>query len=134
MSIPFRTPVMAGGLFAISRDYFEEIGTYDVQMEIWGGENIEMSFRVSYFKKKNAFQIFLPLFSICIIIGFCFKIWQCGGRVETSPCSHVAHVFRKSSPYTFPGGVDQILYSNLARVAVVWMDQWKEFYFKLNPG
>lgn len=68
------------------------------------------------------------------IIAFDVQVWQCGGRVETSPCSHVAHVFRKSSPYSFPGGVDKILYSNLARVALVWMDEWKEFYFKLNPG
>jgi polypeptide N-acetylgalactosaminyltransferase len=66
--------------------------------------------------------------------AFVFQIWQCGGRVETSPCSHVAHVFRKSSPYTFPGGVNQILYSNLARAALVWMDEWKEFFFKMNPG
>lgn len=45
-SLPCRSPTFAGGLFAISRSYFEHIGSYDDQMEIWGGENVEMSFRV----------------------------------------------------------------------------------------
>lgn len=103
---PLRTPTMAGGLFSIDRDYFYEIGSYDEGMDIWGGENLEMSFR----------------------------IWQCGGILEISPCSHVGHVFRDKSPYTFPGGVANIVLKNAARVAEVWLDEWKEFYYQMSPG
>ncbi|XP_019758989.1 polypeptide N-acetylgalactosaminyltransferase 3 isoform X2 [Dendroctonus ponderosae] len=101
---PFPSPTMAGGLFAIDKKYFFEIGSYDENMNIWGGENLEMSFRV----------------------------WQCGGRIEIAPCSHVGHIFRKSSPYSFPEGINKTLFANLARVALVWMDEWANLYFKYN--
>ena len=172
-SEPLHTPAMAGGLFAIDRDYFYEVeqaksrfwescktfqhqvGSYDEGMDIWGGENLEMSFRV----------------------------WQCGGTLEIIPCSHVGHVFRynvllfdifykvipahcmrlsflsfqRQITLHFPwrssqncqqeccqGGRGTGLEKIVAWIPgpgnwlkchlQVWMDEWRDFYYSMNPG
>ncbi|CAH0694646.1 unnamed protein product [Spodoptera exigua] len=104
-SKPYPTPAMAGGLFAVRKSLFWRLGGYDEGMVIWGAENLELSWRA----------------------------WQCGARVEITSCSRVGHIFRRHSPYKYPGGVTKVLYANLARAAIVWMDEWADFYFKFNP-
>ena len=91
---------MAGGLFAISSNFFRTLGTYDNGFDIWGGENLELS----------------------------FKTWMCGGTLETIPCSHVGHVYRKRFPYSL-GAVDPLKH-NSVRLAEVWLDDYKVYYYE----
>lgn len=37
---------MVGAAYAIDRTFFQEMGKYDEGMKVWGGENLEMAWRV----------------------------------------------------------------------------------------
>ena len=59
---------------------------------------------------------------------------MCGGTLLIHPCSHVGHVFRSKSPYTFPGGAIKVVYKNQRRVVDVWTDEYRDYFYHIIPG
>ncbi|XP_012940772.2 polypeptide N-acetylgalactosaminyltransferase 5 [Aplysia californica] len=102
LSDPVKSPTHLGCCFAVSKRHFERVGRYDPGLQIWGCENLELS----------------------------FKTWMCGGRVEILPCSHVGHMYRPSFPYSWEDPYNLKLVKNCLRVAEVWLDEYKQVYFE----
>ncbi|XP_041350478.1 polypeptide N-acetylgalactosaminyltransferase 1-like [Gigantopelta aegis] len=97
---PYPTPVLVGCAIAVRKSYFNSIGAFDEHLEIWGGEHLDLSFRT----------------------------WMCGGRIVTVACSRVGHLFKTNS-YSFEGDRQKVISKNLRRVADIWLDQYKVFFY-----
>ena len=112
-SEPYNAPTHAGGLFAIDRAWFEELGWYDPGLWVWGGENFELS----------------------------FKVWMCGGRSVWVPCSRVSHVYRGHSCSSCHSGSlankfggQPTTLRNYKRVIETWFDdEYKEYFYTREP-
>jgi polypeptide N-acetylgalactosaminyltransferase len=69
------------------------------------------------------------------------KIWLCGGQLLDVPCSHVAHMSKLRTIYRETDyGINYDL-RNLKRVAEVWLDDYKQFFYQnqsdrleMDPG
>ncbi|XP_033754509.1 inactive polypeptide N-acetylgalactosaminyltransferase-like protein 5 [Pecten maximus] len=104
---PFITPVLVGNAIAVRRDHFFKIGGFDQGLDIWGGEHFDLS----------------------------FKNWLCAGRVLTVPCSKVGHLFKLGvQSYSFGGDRHTVILKNLMRVAEIWMDEYKEVFYRATAG
>lgn len=101
----FQGVVMVGAGFAVDSEYFKEIGTYDKGMKIWGGENLELSWRVS----------------------------MCGGQLVHALCSHIGHIARPQ-PYLFPEGRQETEIYNYKRAVDVWMGPYKKYVYNAYPA
>lgn len=99
---PYELPSMTGGAYAIRRDRFFHLGGYDEELLIWNGENYEMS----------------------------IKLWLCSGGIFEIPCSRVCHLSKTHSAYRETETPTDFIGYNLKRVAEVWLDEYKQYFYR----
>ncbi|KAH8300522.1 hypothetical protein KR018_011104 [Drosophila ironensis] len=91
---------LEGLTFAIDRNWFWELGGWDEDFRGDGGDVLEMS----------------------------LKVWQCGGRILTVPCSRIGALYKRTeseaqgSPNINP---DESIRRNFKRLVEVWFDEYK---------
>ncbi|KAL4226420.1 polypeptide N-acetylgalactosaminyltransferase [Mactra antiquata] len=94
---PIPYGMVPGMMMSMKKSFFLDLGGFDLGMEVWGAEHMEMS----------------------------VKVWLCGGRVEMVPCSKLGHLYRPAPWHKFTEKKDYVL-KNLLRFTLVWMDGYMQ--------
>ncbi|CRK95802.1 CLUMA_CG009258, isoform A [Clunio marinus] len=101
---PYELACMTGGAYAIRREHFLYLGGYDEGLLIWNGENYELS----------------------------IKLWLCSGGLFEVPCARAVHLSKAHSAYRNTKEVTDFEGRNLKRVAEVWLDDYKQYFYRGN--
>lgn len=103
---PFYGSASSGGILALYKERFEELRLFDLGLDEWGGDQVELS----------------------------FKSWRCGGAIIVVPCSRVGHMFRDVKHRHYDVNVTKVVH-NYVRLARVWLDDEisMENFYKVKP-
>jgi glycosyltransferase involved in cell wall biosynthesis len=101
---PYMSPGTSGGIYAIRKDWWDELELFDPELVRWGGDHVEAS----------------------------HKVWRCGGRIEVHPCSRVGHWFREVEQRPYPLMLECFV-KNYKRLVEVWFDKYKNHFYKMKP-
>lgn len=98
-------PCMNANMFTIDKAFYHQLGGFDDQIVMWGGEEVELSVR----------------------------IWTCGGSIQMPLCSRIGQLTRLETFYAHITDADESMVSNKRRFIDAWTDEYKQFYYAMNP-
>jgi len=101
--LPFPSPGTSGGIFAMRKDWFQDLDLFDPGLEEWGGDHFEIT----------------------------MKVWRCGGRIEAIPCSRIGHLFRDPVHRPYDVSMNNVV-RNYARLARVWVEDHLETFYSMK--
>lgn len=100
---PHMSPGTSGGIFAMRKDWFQDLHLFDPGMEQWGGDHFELT----------------------------MKVWRCGGIIEIVPCSRIGHLFREPVHRPYDVEIPKVV-RNYARLARIWTKDHLEYFYKVK--
>lgn len=98
----YELAVLTGNSYAIRRELFFYLGGYDEGFLIWNAENYEIS----------------------------VKLWLCSEGIRVVPCSRVMHLSKMFTAHRTSKDSIDFSARNLKRLTEVWMDEYKEYFYR----